>query len=507
MEFEPFRAKKTTMHQNIFVLLITLCLVSGVAAQDHMLELTLEETIEQARQQSPDAQNARHSFRSAYWNYKYYCANYLSTLKLTSTPYLDRAINKVTQSDGNVKFIEQNLLSTDLTLSLTQNVPWTGGTVFIETAAQRLDLFSSDTYSWQTSPVNIGYSQSLFGYNSLKWDRRIEPIRYREAKKTYVETLELVAANATEKFFNLAKAQSNFEIANANYANADTLYIYAQGRYNIGTISENEMLQLELNKLTEETNCMNARIEVENCMQEFRSYLGIQEDLHIKVRVDNRVPDLHIDLDAALMLANENSPEIQNMLRRKVESESAVSRAKANAGLKADIYLRFGLTQTAGKLKDAYRKPLDQQYVSLGITLPILDWGRGRGQVRVARSNRDLVYTQVEQDKTDFDLNVRKLVKQFNLQAQRVNIAARTDHTAQRRAEVARKLYLLGKSSVLDLNASITEKDTARRNYVTALYNYWSLYYTLRSITLYDFEKEESLAEDLERVIDEKNIQ
>lgn len=87
------------------------------------------------------------------------------------------------------------------------------------------------------------------------------------------------------------------------------------------------------------------------------------------MRIDNRVPDLHIDLDAALMLANENSPEIQNMLRRKVESESAVSRAKANAGLKADIYLRFGLTQTADKLKDAYRNPLDQQYVSLGITL------------------------------------------------------------------------------------------------------------------------------------------
>mgnify|MGYP000110915264 FL=1 len=94
------------------------------------------------------------------------------------------------------------------------------------------------------------------------------------SQETYVETLELVAANATEKFFNLAKAQSNYEIANANYANADTLYIYAQGRYNIGTISENEMLQLELNKLTEETNCMNARIEVENCMQELRSYLA-----------------------------------------------------------------------------------------------------------------------------------------------------------------------------------------------------------------------------------------
>lgn len=489
------------MQRNILLILCIYGLTLAVFAQEHTMKLTLNQTIERARLQSPDAQNARHSFRSAYWNYKYYCANYLPTLKLTSNPYLDRAINKVTLGDGNVKFVEQNLLSTDLTLSLTQNIPWTGGTLFVETAAQRLDLFSNDTYSWQTSPINIGYSQSLFGYNNLKWDRRIEPIRYSEAKKTFVETLELVAANATEKFFNLAKAQSNYEIANTNYANADTLYIYAQGRYNIGTISENEMLQLEINKLTEETNRMNAHIEMENCMQELRSYLGIQEDIEIKADVNAYIPDIHIELSTALILANENSPEIQNMIRRKLESESAISKARANAGLKADIYLRFGLTQTAEKLKDAYHNPLDQQYVSLGITLPILDWGRGKGQVRVARSNRDLVYTQVEQDKTDFDLNVRKLVKQFNLQAQRVSIAARTDQTAQRRAEVARKLYLLGKSSILDLNASITEKDTARRNYISALYNYWSLYYTLRSLTLYDFEKDTPLTENLERII------
>ncbi len=502
-----FFEKKHTMQLNIYFTLLTCITFISARAQELEMRLTLQQTVEYARRQSPDAQNARHSFRSAYWNYKYYRANYLPALKLTSNPYLDRAINKVTLGDGSVKFVEQNLLNSDLTLSLTQNIPWTGGKLFVETAAQRIDLFSNDSHSWQTSPVNIGYSQSLFGYNNLKWDRRIEPIRYREAKKTYVETLELVAARATEKFFDLARAQSNYEIANTNYANADTLYIYAEGRYNIGTISENEMLQLELNKLTEEANQMNARIEMDNCMQELRSYLGIQEDIELKTDIDDHVPDLNVDLNAALLLANENSPEIQNMLRRKLESESAVSKARANAGLKADIYLRFGLTQTAEKLKDAYHNPLDQQYISLGISLPILDWGRGKGQIRVARSNRDLVHTQVEQDKTDFNLNVRKLVKQFNLQAQRVRIAARTDETAQRRAEVARRLYLLGKSSVLDLNASITEKDTARRNYIAALYNYWSLYYTLRSLTLYDFEKSIPLTEDLTRIIEEKFTQ
>ena len=475
---------------------------TAVSAQEAM-ELTLQQTIRHAQEQSPDAQSARHSFRSSYWNYRYYRANYLPNLTLTSNPYLDRAINKVTLGDGSVKFVEQNLLASDLTLSLTQNVPWTGGTFFVETSAQRIDLFSDNSHSYQTSPVNIGYRQSLFGHNSLKWDRRIEPVRYREARKRYVETLELVAAAATQKFFALATAQSNYEIACTNYANADTLYIYARGRYDIGTISENEMLQLEINKLTEETNRMNARIEVDNAMQELRSYLGIQQDVDLKVRIEDFVPDLQIDLNEALLLAAQNSPDIENMQRRRLESESAVSQARANAGLKADIYLRFGLTQTADRWKNAWRNPMDQQYVSLSVSLPILDWGRGKGQVRVAKSNRDLVQTQVEQDKTDFDLNIRKLVKQFNLQAQRVHIAARTDTTAQRRADVARRLYLLGQSTILDLNASITEKDSARRNYVTALYDYWSLYYTLRSLTLYDFGQGRPLEEDLERLLKE----
>ena len=41
------------MHRNIFLLLITFSLTSSAVAQEHTFELTLEETIEQARQQSP----------------------------------------------------------------------------------------------------------------------------------------------------------------------------------------------------------------------------------------------------------------------------------------------------------------------------------------------------------------------------------------------------------------------------------------------------------------------
>ncbi|KAA6320526.1 hypothetical protein EZS27_029709, partial [termite gut metagenome] len=224
-----------------------------------------------------------------------------------------------------------------------------------------------------------------------------------------------------------------------------------------------------------------------------RSYLGILEDIELKVSINGNLPDFTVDLEAALLMATTNSPDIQHMIRLKLESESAVERAKVETGLKTEMYLRFGLTQTAGTLKEAYRDSPNQQYISLSLAFPILDWGRGKGRIRLARSQRDLVYAQTEQSRTDFDLNVRKLVKQFNLQKQRVQIAARTNETAQRRHEVARRLYILGKSTILDLNASISEKDAAKRNYVNALHTYWGLYYALRSLTLYDFETSEEL--------------
>jgi outer membrane protein TolC len=465
-------------------------------AQDLVLELTLEEAIDLARKQSPDALVARHSFRSQYWNYCYFKANYLPSLTFTSAPNFNHSINPITLPDGTSQYVQQNQLITDANLSLNQNITFTGGTLSLQSGIQRLDIFDDNSFSYKTNAILVGYQQSFWGYNSLKWDKKIEPLRFEEAKKSYVETMELVSANTTLKFFNLAKAQTNLNIAEFNYAQADTLYTFAKGRYNIGTITENEMLQLEINLLTEESNMLNARIDVDDCMQDFRAYLGINEVIDVSVNVNNAIPQFLINVHQALEIALSNSPDMLSMKRRKFESESAVAEAKASAGLKANIYAQLGLTQMGSELNTAYKDPLNQQYVQVGIRFPILDWGRGKGQVRVAQSRRDMVFTQEEQNRNNFEQNILKVAKQFNLQAGKVAIAAKTDKTAERRNEVARRLYLLGQSTILDLNASVAEKDSAKRNYINALYNYWAFYFAIRSLTLFDFEKEIALTED-----------
>ena len=458
----------------------------AVAEAQGSRTLTLAEVIGMAQTESPDAVSARNTYKSAYWSYRNYRASNLPALSLASNPYLNRSTDYVTMGDGSVSYVKQNNVKTDLSLAVTQNVWFTGGTFQVSSTARRLDLLGTRSTTYNVQPLYLTYQQSLFGYNSLKWDRRIEPVRFREARKQYAETMELVAAQASNYFFDLASAQTNLEIALTNQAAADTLYRFALGRYHIGTITENELLQLEVSKLNEEANVLSAQISVDNAADNLRSYLNIKDEVELTVVTDDSVPQFDVPLSEAMALAIENN----------------LAYAKANAGLKANIYLQLGLAQTGDDFQKSYNDLLDEQYVSVSLSLPILDWGKGRGQVRVARSNLELVNTQMDQRMIAFEQNVQLVVKQFNLQARRVDIAHRTMETAAHRYDVARQLYVMGKSTILDLNSAISEKDSAYRSYVSSLATYWRLYYTLRSLTRYDFEHDMPLEysySDIER--------
>ena len=179
----------------------------------------------------------------------------------------------------------------------------------------------------------------------------------------------------------------------------------------------------------------------------------------------------------------ENASDPDYFQRMKFESDSRVAQAKANAGLRADIYLQFGLSQTGKDIAQSYNRPMHQEYASITLSLPILDWGRGKGKVKVAKSQRDLAYTTAEQGMNDFIRNLGKIVMQFNMQPRKVEVASRTNKLASHRCEIARKLYIAGRNTILDLNTAIAEKDSATRAYISSIKTYWTLFYTIRSIT------------------------
>lgn len=286
-------------------------------------------------------------------------------------------------------------------------------------------------------------------------------------------------------------------MARQNFASADTLYSMAQGRYKIGTITENEMLQLEINRLNEETSVMDAEINVKEVMQSLRSYLGLEDAVVVRLEVPDSVPQFEVPLASAIDLALQNSPDPDYYRRQVMVSESNLSAAKANARLRADLYVQFGLSQTGPDARSAYDHPMHQEYASLSLSFPILDWGRNRGRVKMAKSQLALAKTHSEQGMNDFLQNVEKLVMQFNMQPRKVRIASLTDRRATQRHSVAMRLFVMGRIGILDLMSAVNEKNSAKRGFVSTMKTYWSLYYTLRSMTAYDFENNIALTEEL----------
>ena len=459
----------------------------------------MSQVIRMAQESSPQAVQARNTFESAWLSYRSYKASMLPTLSLSSSPSLNRSTNYVTLPDGSELFARSNSMRNNLSLDLSQNVWFTGGTISLSSNLSRLDqLGDNPTHSYYSQPLQLSFSQSLNGYNSFKWSRKTEPIEYRRARKQYAETMELVASQAAMVFFNLVSAQTELEIAQLNYAATDTLYTYGLGRYNIGTITENELLQLELNKLNSETSIMSSQMSFDDAVDQLRNFLNLTSDTQIEVVTTDSIPHFTVPLDAAMELARQNSPDIESMELSRLNSESNLAYAKSQAGFKASIYMRLGLAQTADELPESFRNLNDEQSVSVSISIPILDWGRARGRVKIAQNNLELTRMHIEQNEVSFEKMVTRTVSQFNMQERQVDIARRAMQTAQHRYEVARHLYVSGSSTILDLNSAITAKDSAYRGYVSALSRYWQLYYTIRSLTAFDFNNNELIEQQVE---------
>ena len=224
--------------------------------------------------------------------------------------------------------------------------------------------------------------------------------------------------------------------------------------------------------------------------------------MDIELEIPVEIPNVEIEYIKALEQAHANNPEIVQQRINLLQAEREVAKAKAEKGLNANLYASFGLTQQSDNFYDAYARPSNQENVRVGLELPIVDWGLGKKNYKMARSNEELVRIQVEQAQMDFEQEVFMQVMQFNLQDDQLMIAGKADTIAQKRYEVAKQRFLIGKIDVLDLNVALTEKDQAKRAYIDAMRNFWNYFYNLRRITLYDWKENKPLFEDYDDLID-----
>ena len=488
----------------LFSLIVVLLFSTKKSIAQEVKKLTFEEVIKIAEEQSPNALMAKHRFRSSYWQYRSFQAQYRPSLTLSgTTPDFSNGLEKVYISTTDLwEYRAKNTISNLGTLALTQNIGPTGTVIALRSDLTLYkDIEKGLATNYITNPVSIDITQPIRKYNTLKWQKKIEPVKYDAAKKTYLASIEGVHSSAVQNFFSLAMAQINKRISEMNFLNADTLYQTAQGRYNLGTIAEDELLNMQLTWLNAQTARKEADMNLRDRQIRLGSFLGYNENVVLELILPDKIPDLQVDLKEVLDLALQNNPDLLNQQINVLNAQSSAAQAKASKGLNASLTASLGLSQQSTVLSTAYENLSNSQRVRVGFTLPILDWGLGKGRYQMAKSSLELAQVQANQSRVDFQQNLFLDVEQFNLQKNQVAIAAKSDTVAMKRYEVTKQRFLIGKISILELNDADGRKDQNRRAYVQALQNYWNYFYNIRSLTLFDFINRKPLETDYDKLL------
>jgi outer membrane protein TolC len=476
----------------------------SLTAQSDIKYMTLDQVIELASQQSLDAFRNRNMYLASYWEFRNFKADNLPSLSLQATPLdFSRSMQRVYNYEQNRdEYRSREFLNSDLALLVNQNVGFLGGTIFARSELNLSQNLSGDQLTtWNSTPVSIGYSQSLNGFNRLKWRTKIEPVKFEKAKQEYVQSKEELAIKATRRFFDLVDAQIEVTISNTNLSNADTLYRIGMGRFQVGTVTQDELLNLELGFMNARLALQRANLGLERARADLNSFLGFDNETRIECIIPDSLPNLTVNPAQALSMAVENNPSMLLHQQRLLEEDRRVKQAEAESGINADLYALYGLNQNAEKLSDVYVDPLERQRVRIGLNIPILDWGRRKGELSMARSTREVLRISVNQERIDFEQNVLMNVMEFNIQQDQVQNTAKADTIAKMGYEVTMQRFLIGKLDVTKLNLARNDQEQARRAYIRALRSYWSYFYTLRELTLFDFEKGVTLSEDFEKLL------
>ena len=470
--------------------------------KEHRRSITLDEAIVIARTQSVDAAVALNELKTAYWEYRTFRANLLPEMNLKATlPSYNKKYNSYQQEDGTYTYVRNNNLQMSGELSIDQSIWFTGGTLSLNSSLDFLKQLDGDkSKRYMSVPIALTLNQPIFGVNNIKWDRRIEPVRYAEAKASFLSATENVTRTTINYFFNLLLAKENVNIARQNLENAQKLHEVAKAKRSMGQISENDLLQLELNVLDARSTLTDNESTLKSRMFQLRSFLALSEDEDLEPVVPESIPSVLLNYDDVLDKALTNNSFAQNIRRRQLEADYEVAKAKGDLR-EITLYAQVGFTGTNNELNTVYHNLKDNQIVEVGFKIPILDWGKRRGKVKIAKSNRDVVESRLRQETMNFNQDLFILVEQFNNQQMQLQIANEADKIAEKRYNTNVETFMIGKISTLDLNDSQLKKDEARQKHINELYAYWSYYYQIRSLTLWDFTDNTGIDADFEKII------
>ena len=497
---------KTNLNPLKLPVFLSLYLMLIMPLHSQTKRLDLFECIELAADSSLRAFQAKSAYLSGYWDYRTYKARHLPSVQLNLSPLqYNHSITQRYDYNENIDiYRSQQSLSSSAGVSVSQLLGATGGTFTANSSLNYLQNMGENNFTqFSTTPFRIGYSQTLFGFNSHKWDKKLEPVKYGQTKMQFLYEKEGIAGEVVQLFFALASVQTEYGIARENLLSTDTLYRVGLERQKISVISPADMMTLELDRVDAENTLKNLELELKNARFALASYLNMEGDEAVEPEIPLTHPVFIVDKETALTHARENNPDYIQNQRDLMESRKNVESSEKGNSVTASISGGVGFNQAASSFKDAYINPSQQDYLTFGLSIPAFDWGIRKGRLSITRNNLKITRLSVEQKEEKLKQEIVSTIDNFNLQCRLIESARRALELSKGAYDNTKQRFIVGKAEVANVTIASNRYKSVRQNYVNILRQYWTAYYKIRRLTLYDFANNQDLSSLFEENIKE----
>ena len=483
------------MRRLFFIVTLTAATL-GVSAQ-RKVTLDLNRTVALATDSSLTAEKYRSVLDTYRFSFLAWQASRKPQITLDATPlqYEQYMVQRYISDEDRDTYREQQMLYSEAAVGMTQDIEALGGTLYASTGLGFLHTFGGDTNcdQFSTVPIKVGYRQDLLGFNALKWSKRLEPLKLKKAEKAYAYNLESTAAEAVDLFFQLALAQDQLRMAEESLQTCDTIYAIGCRRFKIASISKAELSILDLQR-TNATNTMeNAKILRDKASKQLATFLGMERDTDIELIIPTNHSPVKVDAEEALRYARENNPAFIETRQAVEEARMEMEKAKVERRLSLNIDASIGLNQVADKFWDAYRSPLRQEKAIVTLSVPLKDWGKRKNNYLQAQSRLSTAEKELSEATRDTELDVVTSVDDYNKRHDLTANSRKSLNIAQEAYDAMLTRFIKGQATVNDLSLAQNYWQTARQNYTQSLQNYWTAFYRLRQLTLYDFNKRKTI--------------
>lgn len=404
----------------------------------------------------------------------------------SALPNYNRNISSVIQPTGDELFISRDYISAFLKLSASQFIPFSGGTIELNSQVSMQTNLAKGTkhIQYYLNLFNISYKQNLLGFNEYPWNKKIENLSIKNFHQNHRQEIIKIQSNINYLYFKL--------IYNKLHKELQSKYI------ELKTITLNNSKWKSIHSASTQLDVIDADIQLlkamspiyennnERITEEFNTYLNMKNVVIITEKIENIPIEFDINYE---LIYNET---INNTLRlyeeEDIKKKRELARIKALKLPSINLSLGGGINNNFLSWNKSFRNLSPQLNATITIGFPVFDGNENKLRTEILINELSKIETNKRQQEIQVYQEISNCYKELSEKKYEYNISSKTIALLNDKLKILTQKYEQKKIDFMQIILCDIELLKEKLNLITITQKIHQIRYKIKLRSLVDLE-------------------